>query len=194
MQTSILLKPPTAGIRCIVLDGGSYTDFEALDILEKELDLPMSIGEHFDIANGRGIGAWVIFEKLCKGEEFSEDYQNIRRNMQDQTPAVSRFSGSTLTSHEVTLKRLEGAFKVLPRWSGTLHSSLKVLSSLNTIFGDKTLFEFGHGSIKLCITVSRTKDSTTCVLSNYNGEGIRQKSYEHIREQKIKTEVQLSQW
>jgi hypothetical protein len=160
-----------------VLDGGSYTDFEALGILEKELDLPMSIGEHFDIANGRGIGAWVIFEKLCKGEEFSEDYQNIRRNMQDQTPAVSRFSGSTLTSHEVTLKRLEGAFKVL-----------------NTIFGDKTLFEFGHGSIKLCITVSRTKDSTTCVLSNYNGEGIRQKSYEHIREQKIKTEVQLSQW
>ncbi len=193
MQISILLKPPTAGIRCIVLDGGSYTDFEALDTLEKELDLP--IGEQFDIANGRGIGAWLMFEKLCKDEEYSEDYQNIRLNMQDETPAVSRWShGSTLTSRELTLKRLEGAFKVLPRWSGTFHSSLKVLSSLNTIFGDKTLFEFCHGSIKLCITVSRSKDSTTCVLSNYNGEGIRKKSYEHVREQKIKNEVQLSQW
>lgn len=195
MQASIQLKPPTAGIRCIVLDGGSYTDFEVLDTLEKELGLPMSIREYFDIANGRGIGAWVILEKLCKNEEFSEDYRNIRRSIQGQTPTGSRFShGSTLTSHDVTLKRLEGALKVLPRWSGTLHSSLKVLSSLNTIFGDKTLFEFCHGSIKLCITVSRSKDSKTCVLSNYNGEGIRKKSYEHVREQKVKNEVQLSQW
>jgi hypothetical protein len=57
-----------------MLDSGSYIDFEALDILEKELDLLMSIREHFDIANRRGINAWVIFEKLYKGEEFLKDY------------------------------------------------------------------------------------------------------------------------
>jgi hypothetical protein len=74
MQTSILLKPLIASIRYIMLDSGSYIDFEALDILEKELDLLMSIREHFDIANRRGINAWVIFEKLYKGEEFLKDY------------------------------------------------------------------------------------------------------------------------
>jgi hypothetical protein len=202
-QTSILLKPSTAGIRCIVLDGGSYTDFEMLDTLEKELDLPMSIGEYFDMVNASGIGVWVILEKLCKNEQSSEDnlnYQNIRRNIQgpvEQSPLGSRFSsGGTLTGNEVgiALKRLEGAFKVFPRWSGTLQSSLKVLSSLNAIFGETTLFEFRHNSIKMCITVSRSKDSMICVLSNYNGDGTRQTSYKHVRERKIKNEVQLSQW
>jgi hypothetical protein len=107
-----------------VLDGGSYTDFEMLDTLEKELDLPMSIGEYFDMVNASGIGVWVILEKLCKNEQSSEDnlnYQNIRRNIQglvEQSPLGSRFSsGGTLTGNEVgiALKRLEGAFKVFPR-------------------------------------------------------------------------------
>jgi hypothetical protein len=180
----------------MVLDGGSYADFEIIDNLEKRLDLPVSIGEFFDMVNGCGIGAWVMLEKLCKTEQHSEDYQSIRRNIQGPAPTPgSRFSyESTLTSHETTLKRLEGAFKVLPRWSGTLHSSLKVLSSLNTIFRGTTLFEFRHGSIKLGITVSRSKDSMTCVLSNYNSDGIRQTNHEHVRERKTKNEVQLSQW
>jgi len=203
MKTSILLKPSTAGIRCLVLDGGSYLDFEMLDELEKKLQLSMSIGEYFDMANGSGIGAWVILEKLCKNEQFSEDnldYQNIRSNIlgsDEQSPRGSRFSnGSALSGHEVrvALKRLEGAFKAVPRWTGTFHSSLKTVSSLNAIFGETTLFEVQNDSIKLGIIVSRSKDSTTCVLSNYNRDGERETSYEHIRERKIKNEVQLSQW
>jgi hypothetical protein len=55
-QTSILLKPSIVGIRCIVLNSGSYNDFKMLDTLEKELDLPMSIGEYFDMVNASGIG------------------------------------------------------------------------------------------------------------------------------------------
>ncbi|PMD42322.1 hypothetical protein L207DRAFT_632109 [Hyaloscypha variabilis F] len=193
MQTTIYLKPPTAGVRCLVLDSGSYMDLEVLESLEKELRLPIPIGEYFDIVHTSGLGAWIILEKFNRKEEYSDDYQSIRRRATEQRESASWFSESTITAHEATLKKLEGALKVLPRWSGTLHSSLKIQASLNSIFGEQTLFEFHQGAIKLGIIVSRSKDSTNCVLSNYNGDGQRRSGYQHIRERKPKNEILLSQ-
>ena len=185
----------------MLLDGGSYSDFEVLDVLEKEMKLPLGIREHFDMVVGSGIGAWVVLERFCRDDRDSDvdiNYQNIRRSLQgpNEEP-VSRFSdASTFSGYETNyaLKRIEGAFKALPRWSGSLQSSMRIISSLNAIFGDTTLLECQPEGTKIGLIVSRSKDSATCLLSNDNVDGRGSLTYKHVREAKIKNEVQLSQW
>jgi hypothetical protein len=75
-----------------------------------------------------------------------------------------------------------------------MKSSMMVISSVNAMFGETTLFECSGGSPKIGITVTRSKDSATCVLSNYNGNGQRSTNYKHVRERKMKNEILLSQW
>ena len=53
---NFVLKPYTAGIRGLTLNGGSSREALILQALETELQLPMPIREHFDIANGAGNG------------------------------------------------------------------------------------------------------------------------------------------
>ncbi|KAF8846836.1 hypothetical protein BDZ45DRAFT_783901 [Acephala macrosclerotiorum] len=50
------LKPPTAGVRGLIIDGKSFKDIEILQDIEKKLGLPISIREHFDIVIGSGLG------------------------------------------------------------------------------------------------------------------------------------------
>jgi hypothetical protein len=58
-KTRFLLKPYTAGIRCIVLNGSLGDVFAAkcLQELQERLELRMPIEECFDIAFGTGSGA-----------------------------------------------------------------------------------------------------------------------------------------
>lgn len=73
-----------------------------------------------------------------------------------------------------------------------MQSSMMVISTVNSLFGNKTLFESGAGC-KVGIVVTRSKDSATCVLSNYNGN-VRPSICNHIREKRNKSSILLSQW
>ena len=55
-KVNFVLKPYTAGTRCLSIDGGSLQDIMSLKELENELKLPMPIREHFDIGTGSGLG------------------------------------------------------------------------------------------------------------------------------------------
>jgi len=55
-KISLHLRPATAGLRGLILDGNSNKDIELLQDVEERLQLPISITEHFDIINGRGSG------------------------------------------------------------------------------------------------------------------------------------------
>lgn len=185
----------------MLLDGGSYSDFEVLDMLEKKINLPIGIREQFDIVIRSGVSTWVILERYYKDDQVSDtdiNYQNIRRSLQGASEKpTSRFSdASTFSSYKTNhaLKRIESAFKALPRWSGSLQSSMRIVSSLNAIFGDTTLLECQPEGTKIGLIVSRSKDTATCLLSNYNVDRKASLTYKHIRETKTKHEVQLSQW
>lgn len=55
-RTSIKLKPPTAGVRGLVLDSGDLRDFDILAILKNETALNLDLRDFFDIVNGSGLG------------------------------------------------------------------------------------------------------------------------------------------
>jgi hypothetical protein len=55
-KVNFILKPYTAGTRCLSIDGGSSQDIMKLETLENQLKLPMPIKEHFDIGVGSGLG------------------------------------------------------------------------------------------------------------------------------------------
>jgi hypothetical protein len=57
-KVNFVLKPYTAGTRCLSIDGGTIQDIMSLQALEKELKLPMPIREHFDIGTESDLGLW----------------------------------------------------------------------------------------------------------------------------------------
>jgi len=48
------MKPDTAGVRILCVDGGAPQDMLVLKALETELKLPAPVTEYFDIA----VGSW----------------------------------------------------------------------------------------------------------------------------------------
>ena len=132
-------------------------------------------------------------ENFCQPSDSFEEVLNsttFKRAISAPTGEVptSRFSVSTISS----VTRFSHSWNVLPRWSGTLKSTMTILSSINTAFGTSTLCE--ASGCKVGITVTKMKSGKACVLSNYHGNFERSSSYEHVRERKVKRELTLSQW
>lgn len=55
-QLSHPLKPYTAGVRVLTVDGGNLDDLETLSTFEQSLGLPLGMRESFDMVNSSGFG------------------------------------------------------------------------------------------------------------------------------------------
>jgi hypothetical protein len=57
-KVTIQIKPYTAGVRCLVVDGADARDYETLAAVEKGLMIKIPLTEHFDVVNGSGLGLY----------------------------------------------------------------------------------------------------------------------------------------
>ena len=55
-STPVQIKPYTAGVRCLVMDGADVQDYEILEEVEKGLTINIPLREQFDVVNGSGLG------------------------------------------------------------------------------------------------------------------------------------------
>ncbi|KAH6714025.1 hypothetical protein BKA61DRAFT_689470 [Leptodontidium sp. MPI-SDFR-AT-0119] len=198
-RASIKLKPPTAGVRALVLDTGDHKDFDILSTFLNEAALDLELRECFDIVNGSGLGAWVAIERICKHDQFTQDmlksqvFQRTIRGI-DLPPASSKFSQFSQDFKEEFgggLKRLNIALRSLPRWNETSQPRAALAASFASIFKKTALTESQTDGCKLCITM-HSKHFGTCVLANY-GLNIQPIGYERIREDKTVDKLRLSQ-
>jgi hypothetical protein len=68
-ELTVRLKPPTAGSRLLVLDGGGIRGIVTLQILhalDKYRKLPYPIYDEFDLTLGTSTGEYPLFISLCK--------------------------------------------------------------------------------------------------------------------------------
>jgi hypothetical protein len=88
-KTQHRIKPHTAGVRALTIDGGGLETLEALVSMEYSLDLPLSTREMFDIVNASDFGMYIPVFAPAKSnlyglggllalEMFDKDNQNIQ--------------------------------------------------------------------------------------------------------------------
>jgi hypothetical protein len=97
----------------------------------------------------------------------------------------SRFSQDSISADHGRNKYLP-LLKIPPNWrrSSTINSDLKRIMGK-----DKTLFECSGNGTKVAVTATRSKDSSTCIFSNYNGSKKKFRGYNLIRSQNPKNEM-----
>jgi patatin-like phospholipase/acyl hydrolase len=68
-ELTVRLKPPTAGSRLLVLDGGGIRGIVTLQILlalDKYRKLPYPIYDEFDLTLGTSTGEYPLFISICE--------------------------------------------------------------------------------------------------------------------------------
>ncbi|KAH0545344.1 hypothetical protein FGG08_000643 [Glutinoglossum americanum] len=186
------------GSRCLSINGGSLQDIMSLKVLENELKLPMPIREHFDMGTGSGLGALLVLQIFCQEWSLDDCLDHSQATDTPENIPKSRFSqDSTSAGHEQS-KYLQLS-RFASRWREALptsnqHSSSTIDSDLKSIFGKhKTLFECSANGTKIAVTATKSKDSLTCIFSNYNGVERKPRNHRLIRSEKLKDEMLIWQ-
>ncbi|KAI9883965.1 MAG: hypothetical protein M1823_004243 [Watsoniomyces obsoletus] len=164
VRATFKLKPPTAGVRILTVDGGGIRGVVALQWLlelENKLDLSRSPSDYFDLALGTSSGAlivlalfmnrWPSSTSLKKFKEFTK--LAFRPRMACSFPFFTRFLNMVVAL--VTDSRYS---------TSNFESTLIQAFSL-----PRTMFWNSEGNIKVGVTATTTNDSDTCIFTNYNG-------------------------
>ncbi|KIN05217.1 hypothetical protein OIDMADRAFT_25796 [Oidiodendron maius Zn] len=162
-------KPPTAGVRALIVEGGGVTGIIPLLILqelEAMVNLPIKIQEHFDIVIGKSSGAintLALYSNEWSVENCLKQFQDISRDAFGRRHRYFGFSSTSLRRPGQILEAM------LSHLGDSKYSSTGITHALTTAFGDRSLlFEASARGTKVGV-VATTKDSSTCLFTNYNG-------------------------
>ncbi|KAI9768255.1 MAG: hypothetical protein M1840_005085 [Geoglossum simile] len=191
-KLTIKLKPPTAGTRLLMVDGGGIrgaVSLEFLDALEQAMGLPYSLQHHFDLALGTSSGGLIVLLLFLGG-----------RSIKHCISTFDRLAKRIFVSR----KRSRGSFcSLIPylftSWLADSRYDATVLQAcLKETYGeDRRMFgviEEPSGT-KVAVTATTISDATLCIFSNYNGAGMRRKDcgYKHFRPHDEADEVMIHQ-
>jgi hypothetical protein len=182
-EAAFNLKPYTAGIRCLSIEGGGPQDILVLKTLETLLKLPTPISDYFDIALGSGpgeefqstlkgkelthIGALLLLAIFCKGEWGIDDCMSFAHSYTEPAP-LSRFSTDDIDQSQcIPLHPLLEWLRALPGLKKPGHKISTL--GLKDLFGaGRTLFQCSGKDTKIALTAMRRSDSSQYLLSNFN--------------------------
>ncbi|KAF7445907.1 Patatin domain containing protein [Pyrenophora tritici-repentis] len=186
-ELTIRLKPPTAGSRLLVLDGGGIRGIFTLQIL-RALDqyrkLPYPIYDEFDLSLGTSTGGLIVLMFL------------LRRDMDECITMFKQLANRVFLPHQSfgssMFAKIYGFLSSL--LTDSLYGAAEMEACAKKAFGsDTALFGFIESGAdvsgpKVAVTTMTVSNSRLCILSNYNGAGIRQ-GYKHHRASRIEDEA-----
>ncbi|KAH8787540.1 acyl transferase/acyl hydrolase/lysophospholipase, partial [Hyaloscypha sp. PMI_1271] len=184
-------KPNTAGVRAIILEGGGIRGIVPLSFLkdlEKYIDLPMGIQEHFDIAFGSSSGALILlglFVNRWSVDECTNQFQRLSRVVFEKR----WYCRIPLISVSVLRPCLDIIWSFA---TDSRYSSSGVNRALKSAFGDiSSVFQSPCGGTKVAVVATTTNDTSTCLFTNYNGPESRSSSsgYKIIRPDNAEQEL-----
>ncbi|KAI9762170.1 MAG: hypothetical protein M1840_001465 [Geoglossum simile] len=171
---TVKVKPPTAGVRVLSIDGGGVrgvVPLVFLELLEKRIGLPCPIQEFFDACWGTSSGAMIILAMFVNGwsvEECSRVFESLSK------PAFQRrtFLRIPLLSHiqECLMSYL----------ADSLYAADNLEEALQETFGDRSLLDCSYATTigaKIGVTATTISDLCTCVFTNYNRAGFQSKRF-----------------
>ena len=187
MSWDVRIKPPTAGIRILSIDGGGIrgvVPLETLSLLQQLAGSDCPVQELFDLAYGTSIGMYqegriigeanasvggLLILSLFLQNASVERSSTIFRAFTQMLFGQRRSSDVSVTS---------GLMRVLKCWlhDGMYDSDL-LQKALLAQFGDCDRMFDHHTALtsgtKVAVTACSTKDSSARVFANYNGAGKR---------------------
>ncbi len=184
----VTLKPPTAGIRILAIDGGGIRGVVPLEFLQKLQDTigpGCAVQDLFDLAFGTSSGKFTLISaRACPNSSFtgglivlslfirrwdvsycSEVFENLTRQFFRRT----RGSRNLIQQVRHLLKcwLSDGSYDVR-----SLENSLKEYFGTEQRMFDHT----GNTSdVKIAVTATTISDASPFLFSSYNGPGVRSK-------------------
>lgn len=183
LSSTARMKPPTAGVRILSLDGGGVKGIVPLQILAlvQELAGPVCpIQELFDLVYGTSIGEKIsvtlMHQLTAVGGILALNLfhrnSTIQRSINMFRLFVQMLFGQQLNSGG---RWTASALKVLKCWmqDGMYDANLLQEALISQFGAAKRVFDMACCGVKLGLTACSTKDSSARVFANYNGAGRR---------------------
>ncbi|KAL6716956.1 hypothetical protein ACLMJK_004869 [Lecanora helva] len=182
------LKPRTAGVRVLSVDGGGVrgvVPLEFLGLLQEIMGPDLSLQDFFDQAFGTSSGGLIVLGLFLK-------HWDVSRCIRVFDVLIRDFFGIHMTQGSGLLPRLRDWFRC---WlSDGCYDVGALEASLKDVFGDdQRMFDInrsGPSSTKVAVTATTLSDASTYIFSNYNGVGTRGREcgYKHVRPDQIEKE------
>ncbi|KAK5699335.1 hypothetical protein LTR17_023332 [Elasticomyces elasticus] len=163
----VRLKPPTAGIRILSVDGGGVrgiVPLEFLHLLQRSLGSSCRLQDLFDLALGTSAGGLVVLGLFAKSWDIPHAVTIFRALA---VRLFARFLGGTFPA----LGRFNAYVRCMLQDSCYKTESLD--ATLKESFGEQTrIFDYpesGVSQCKIAVTTTTTSTATTRIIANYNG-------------------------
>ncbi|KAK4552381.1 hypothetical protein LTR86_010395 [Recurvomyces mirabilis] len=166
-DSRVFLKPPTAGVRVLSLDGGGsrgIIPLETLRCLQDSMGRDCRIQDFIDVAFGASAGGLIVLDLFAR-----------QSSVDDCIKTFSRFArpifSQPVKGHKATLASFRSYMRLFLH--DGLYSDKDIDASLCENFGiSERLFDFRDNktaSPKIAVTATTTGDGSSIVPSNYNG-------------------------
>lgn len=177
------LKPPTAGVRILSVDGGGVrgiVPLQYLSLIQQSIGEEMSVQDLFDVAFGTSAGECSSSRDPRRDTDKHDVGGLIVLGLFIQRwsieECVQRFN--SLTRDFFSARRPKSMLRSLHRYykgfmSNGIYDTEKLERCLQENFGEASLLftfpTFGVSRVKAAVVATTTEDTTAMVLSNYNG-------------------------
>ncbi|KAK3933650.1 acyl transferase/acyl hydrolase/lysophospholipase [Diplogelasinospora grovesii] len=173
----IRMKPDTASVRVLSIDGGGVrgrAPLEFIQVLQDCVGLPCPVQQHFDVIYGTSSGAIIAFALYANGwpiEDCIVCFESLARLAFQPRPScripilamVYEFLVSLLVDSRYPARNLESALQ-------------RVFGSTRSIIDCSKASEMGA---MVGMPVTTIRDASACVFTNYNGVGQREESADY---------------
>ncbi|KAH7378945.1 acyl transferase/acyl hydrolase/lysophospholipase [Cadophora sp. MPI-SDFR-AT-0126] len=184
------LLPPTCRVRFLGMDGGGSRGIISLafmEELEKTLDLPYPLQEHFDYGIGTssgGVATIGFFAKYWTPKQCLAFFLKFARIIFPPKRGC-RYSICAILRRIFAFYLADGRYDAV-----VLEKALKETLGLGRVFDSAKSRPSG---MKFAVTATTISDATLCLISNYNGNGPpgRDSRYKHLRAKKMTDEMLL---
>ncbi|CZT07006.1 uncharacterized protein RAG0_12591 [Rhynchosporium agropyri] len=184
------LLPPTCRVRFLGIDGGGsrgIISLEFMEELEKTLDLPYPLQEHFDYGIGTssgGVATIGFFAKYWTPKQCLAFFLKFARIIFPPKRGC-RFSICAILRRIFAFYLADGGYD-----AAILEEALKEALGSDRMFDSAKSRPSG---MKYAVTATTISDATLCLISNYNGSSPPGKDsrYKHLRATRTTQEMLL---
>ncbi|KAH7303728.1 acyl transferase/acyl hydrolase/lysophospholipase [Stachybotrys elegans] len=169
---TIRVKPDTAGIRVLSIDGGGTrgrVPLEFIHILQERIGLPCPVQRNFDVVYGTSSGAIIACALFINGWSIEDCIASFE--------SLSRLAFTPRWSCWIPLLSKIYDF-ILSILADSRYPARNLEKALQEVFGlTRTMIEYSNASemgTMIGVPVTTIRDAALCVFTNYNGVGNRE--------------------
>ncbi|KAL9082765.1 MAG: hypothetical protein Q9165_008787 [Trypethelium subeluteriae] len=168
-RLSTQLKPPTAGVRLLSVDGGGtrgVIPLENLRLLQEQLEPDLHLQDAFDFAIGTSSGGLIVLG-LCLRRWDAAQCSSIFDAI------VKRFFANHNRLHDWLIPQLR---RYLRYWvDDGCYNAVALEDCLKTTFDARSrMFDFGN--TKVAVTATTISDASSFIFTNYNASSLKRRA------------------